>query len=152
MQPRRRKQRKIRLSKLYSFGCGQSSFDPAGQSQLGGPGFSRVVETNNETNPDNPLSYFPSNSISTTKYNVFSFLPKSLFEQFRRVANMYFLVTACLSFTALAPYSYTSAVFPLAAVILATMIKELIEDLKRQQQVNKILIFFFIFVHLYILV
>lgn len=141
-EPGRRKQRKIRLSKLYSFGCGRSSFNPAEQSQLGGPGFSRVVLTNNEPIPDNPLSYFPSNSISTTKYNVFSFLPKSLFEQFRRVANMYFFVTACLSFTDLAPYSSLSAVLPLAAVILATMIKELVEDMRRKQQVNKILIFF----------
>lgn len=49
---------------------------------------------------------------------------------------MYFLVTACLSFTDLAPYSSTSAVLPLAAVILATMIKELVEDLRRKQQVN----------------
>lgn len=29
---------------------------------------------------------FPSNATSTTKYNVFTFLPKNLFEQFRRCA------------------------------------------------------------------
>ena len=31
------------------------------------------------------------NYIKTSKYNVFSFLPVNLFEQFRRLANFYFL-------------------------------------------------------------
>ena len=37
-----------------------------------------------------------SNKISTTKYSLLSWLPVSLFEQFRRVANVYFLVIAGL--------------------------------------------------------
>jgi phospholipid-translocating ATPase len=135
-EQRRRRPRKFRHTKLYSFACGRSSFGPAEQSQLGGPGFSRVVDTNKADLQD-PLSVsFPSNSVSTTKYNVITFVPKSLFEQFRRVANMYFLVTACLSYTDLAPYSGTTAVIPLVFVILATMIKELIEDWRRKQQVQ----------------
>lgn len=146
-EQRRRKQRRFRHSKLYSFGCGRSSFNPAEQSQLGGPGFSRVILAN-EPDLHDPLSFdSPSNSISTTKYNVFTFLPKSLFEQFRRVANMYFLISACLSFTDLAPYSSSSSVAPLVLVILATMIKELIEDWRRKQQVHLILSFFSFFYH-----
>ncbi|MBA0834749.1 hypothetical protein Goarm_007076, partial [Gossypium armourianum] len=70
----------------------------------------------------------------TTKYTVATFLPKSLFEQFRRVANFFFLVTGILSFTAIAPYSALSAVVPLIIVIGATMIKEGVEDWRRQQQ------------------
>ncbi|CBI38511.3 unnamed protein product, partial [Vitis vinifera] len=42
---------------------------------------------------------FKGNSISTTKYSVFTFLPKGLFEQFRRVANLYFLMISILSTT-----------------------------------------------------
>ena len=34
----------------------------------------------------------PNNKISTGKYNVITFLPKNLFEQFSKMANMYFLV------------------------------------------------------------
>ncbi|KAJ4752769.1 Phospholipid-transporting ATPase [Rhynchospora pubera] len=132
-EQRRRKPRKIRPSKLYSFACGRSGFNQADQSHLGQPGFSRVVYANE---PDS-LS-FPSNNISTTKYNVFTFIPKSLFEQFRRVANMYFLITACLAYTDLAPYSSTSAVYPLVLVILVTMLKELIEDWRRKQQDNDV--------------
>lgn len=33
-----------------------------------------------------------SNRIRTTRYNVLTFLPKNLFEQFHRVANVYFAI------------------------------------------------------------
>jgi hypothetical protein len=36
------------------------------------------------------------NSITTTKYSLISWLPKSLWEQFRRIANVYFLVISIL--------------------------------------------------------
>ena len=36
------------------------------------------------------------NSITTTKYSIFTWLPKSLWEQFRRIANVYFLVISVL--------------------------------------------------------
>jgi len=38
------------------------------------------------------------NEIVTTKYNVFNFLPKNLFEQFHRFANVYFFFIAILNF------------------------------------------------------
>jgi len=41
-------------------------------------------------------------SVSTRKYNAVTFLPKALLE-FRRVANLYFLLTAALSITSLVP-------------------------------------------------
>ena len=41
-------------------------------------------------------SFYPGNRISTAKYNVFSFLPKFLFEQFHRYANVFFLAIALL--------------------------------------------------------
>ena len=33
-----------------------------------------------------------SNRIQTTRYNILTFLPKNLFEQFRRLANIYFAI------------------------------------------------------------
>ena len=41
-------------------------------------------------------TFYPSNRISTAKYNIFSFLPKFLFEQFHRYANVFFLAIALL--------------------------------------------------------
>lgn len=76
------------------------------------------------------------NYVSTTKYTLATFVPKALFEQLRRVANMYFLFTGCLSFIRLAPYSGGSAILPLVGVIGATMAKEAIEDWRRYQQVG----------------
>lgn len=35
--------------------------------------------------------YSQNNSIKTSKYNAFNFLPMNLFEQFQRLANAYFL-------------------------------------------------------------
>ena len=36
----------------------------------------------------------PSNSISTSKYTYYNFIPKILFEQFSKIANIYFLIIA----------------------------------------------------------
>lgn len=36
------------------------------------------------------------NAVCTSKYTLLSFLPKSLFEQFRRLANVYFLLIIVL--------------------------------------------------------
>lgn len=79
-----------------------------------------------------------SNTISNTKYNILTWLPKSLLEQFRRIANVYFLVISILMFigtyatylfqTPLDPYS---TVVTLIFVLLVTCIKEGMEDLAR---------------------
>jgi hypothetical protein len=37
------------------------------------------------------------NHVRTTKYTLLTFLPKNLFEQFHRYANIYFLVIAILN-------------------------------------------------------
>jgi len=39
---------------------------------------------------------FKGNEVTTSKYNLFTFLPKNLFEQFHRLANAYFLLLLCL--------------------------------------------------------
>ncbi|RDX79899.1 Phospholipid-transporting ATPase 3, partial [Mucuna pruriens] len=76
---------------------------------------------------------FKGNSISTTKYNFFTFLPKGLFEQFRRVANLYFLSISILSTTPISPVSPITNVLPLSLVLLLSLIKEAFEDWKRFQ-------------------
>ncbi|KAJ4849836.1 Phospholipid-transporting ATPase 3 [Turnera subulata] len=73
------------------------------------------------------------NSISTTKYNFFTFLPKGLFEQFRRVANCYFLMISILSMTPISPVNPVTNVVPLTLVLIVSLIKEAFEDWKRFQ-------------------
>lgn len=77
------------------------------------------------------------NSVSTCKYTVLSFFPKSLFEQFRRLANVYFLVIIVLlmigTYTTFfqAPLTPYTTLFPLIVVLAVTMGKEGFEDVKR---------------------
>ncbi|KAF3656198.1 putative phospholipid-transporting ATPase 11 [Capsicum chinense] len=129
------RRKKLHFSKIYSFRCGKASvLSTDDHSQIGGPGFSRVVYCNEPDSFDSEIREYAGNYVSTTKYTAATFLPKSLFEQFRRVANFYFLVTGIMAFTPLAPYTALSAILPLVIVIGATMIKEGIEDWRRKQQ------------------
>ncbi|KAF9613075.1 hypothetical protein IFM89_005523 [Coptis chinensis] len=123
---------KLRLSNLYTFSCLRPSIlQSEGPHSLTGPGFSRVVFCNKpRLHRRAPLNY-PSNYISTTKYNIVTFLPKAIFEQFRRVANMYFLMAAILSLTKVSPFSPASMIAPLAFVVGLSMAKEALEDSRR---------------------
>lgn len=125
--------RKLLLSKLYSFAClkGPSRRD---DPRIGGPGFSRVVYCNEPESFEVSIRKYGTNYVRTTKYSLATFFPKSLFEQFRRVANFYFLVVGTLAFTPLAPYTAVSAIIPLIIVIGASMTKEAIEDWRRRLQ------------------
>ncbi|MFS7958698.1 putative P-type phospholipid transporter [Helianthus anomalus] len=81
----------------------------------------------------NHLAKYKGNAVSTTKYNVITFLPKGLYEQFRRVANLYFLTISCLSFTPVSPVSPITNVIPLSLVLFVSLVKEAFEDWKRLQ-------------------
>ncbi|KAK3432482.1 hypothetical protein EUGRSUZ_E04360 [Eucalyptus grandis] len=129
----RRTKRKIRWSKLYTFSCFRppnADPDPI-KSLIGRPGFSRVVFCNKPHLHRMKPHKYPTNYVSTTKYNVVTFLPRSLFEQFRRVANLYFLLAAVLSLTSLSPFTPPSLIIPLVFVVGISMLKEAVEDWHR---------------------
>lgn len=131
---------RLRRSHLYTFAClrADSTREVDNSNPLTGPGFSRTVCCNQpEVHEKKPLKYC-SNYISTTKYNVLSFLPKALFEQFRRVANLYFLLAALLSLTPVAPFSAMSMIAPLVFVVGLSMAKEALEDWRRFVQDMKV--------------
>ncbi|KAM3268670.1 putative phospholipid-transporting ATPase 4 [Capsicum chacoense] len=124
---------RIRRSSIYTFGCRKRP--PTSEEETPhelGPGSSRVVHCNKpHLHEKKPLNYCK-NFISTTKYNVITFLPKALFEQFRRVANLYFLLCAILTLTTdLSPFDPFSTVAPLVFVVGLSMAKEGLEDSKR---------------------
>ncbi|KAL6335373.1 hypothetical protein AAG906_029616 [Vitis piasezkii] len=130
---------KLRQSHLYTFTCfRQGTADAEVPHSFDGPGFSRIVYCNQpQVHSKKPL-YYTSNNISTTKYNIITFLPKAIFEQFRRVANLYFLLAAILSLTPVAPFSAVSMIAPLAFVVGLSMAKEALEDWRRFIQDMKV--------------
>ncbi len=92
--------------------------------------------------PD-PQVYYPPNVIVTSRYNFISFLPKSIFEQFRRLANVYFLVLGIIAAIGSSTSYYDTAVqpagllIPMTIVVMISIIKDGIEDVKRHSADNR---------------
>ena len=77
---------------------------------------------------------FSSNFVKTAKYNVLDFLPKTLFLQFKRYANIYFLIIAILQcIPTISPLNPFSAIAPFVLVIALSMLREGLEDLTRHK-------------------
>ncbi|KAJ3043978.1 hypothetical protein HDV00_003505 [Rhizophlyctis rosea] len=78
---------------------------------------------------------FLHNGISTGKYNPITFVPKFLYEQFSKYANLFFLFTACIQQIGdISPTGHYATAIPLSVVIIASAVKELAEDLRRHRQ------------------
>ncbi|KAG5483540.1 hypothetical protein CUR178_07862 [Leishmania enriettii] len=81
---------------------------------------------------------YPSNFICTSKYTLITFLPLGLLFQFRKVSNLYFLVTMIFSLIpGVAPISPATSIVPLVVVLVVALIKEGVEDIKRHQADNR---------------
>lgn len=75
------------------------------------------------------------NRIKTSKYTPISFVPKNLFIQFSKVANLYFLIVGIMQ---MIPQISVSGGFPvifipLSIVVGVSGLKDLFEDLKRKK-------------------
>jgi phospholipid-transporting ATPase len=85
--------------------------------------------------PADPLDQVLKNAISTSKYSLVTFLPKNLWEQFHKLANIYFLIIAVLQ--AIPQISVSNGVpttlLPLFFVLAVSGIKDLLEDRKREK-------------------
>lgn len=88
----------------------------------------------NDPERTNEKFEFSGNSIRTAKYSILTFLPRNLFEQFHRVAYIYFLVIAILNqLPMLAVFGRAASVLPLAFVLLVTAVKDAYEDYRRHR-------------------
>ena len=88
-------------------------------------------------NDKNRFYYLKNNNITTTKYNIFTFIPKGLLYQFSRLSNVYFLFTAIIqSIPIISPLTSLTAIVPLIFVLGVSMIREAIEDLVRNNYDN----------------
>lgn len=111
--------------KNFRFGFGGGKPDP---STLG----PRIIHLNNP--PANAANKYVDNHVSTAKYNVATFLPKFLIEQFSKFANVFFLFTAALQqIPNLSPTNRYTTIGPLVVVLLVSAGKELVEDYRRKQ-------------------
>uniref|UniRef100_A0A8B9F1T0 Phospholipid-transporting ATPase n=2 Tax=Amazona TaxID=12929 RepID=A0A8B9F1T0_9PSIT len=86
---------------------------------------------------------YMNNKIRTTKYTLLNFLPRNLFEQFHRVANLYFLFLVVLNWVPLVEaFQKEITMLPLVAVLTIIAVKDGLEDYskyKMDKQINNLL-------------
>uniref|UniRef100_A0A8C9XEI0 ATPase phospholipid transporting 10B (putative) n=1 Tax=Sander lucioperca TaxID=283035 RepID=A0A8C9XEI0_SANLU len=86
-----------------------------------------------------PNCYFPGNAIKTTKYTLLLFIPMNLFEQFHRLANIYFVGLAILNFVpVVSAFQPEVALIPICVVLSLTALKDASEDFRRYQSDRKL--------------
>ncbi|XP_068441831.1 phospholipid-transporting ATPase VB [Clinocottus analis] len=86
-----------------------------------------------------PNRYFPGNAIKTTKYTLLLFIPMNLFEQFHRLANIYFVGLAILNFVPVVnAFQPEVALIPICVILCLTALKAAWEDFRRYQSDRKL--------------
>ncbi|KAJ4925775.1 hypothetical protein JOQ06_007963 [Pogonophryne albipinna] len=84
-------------------------------------------------------SRYSGNAIKTYKYNVLTFIPLNLYEQFKRVANLYFLALLILQIIPdITTLPWYTTLIPLVVVLAITAIKDLADDLARHRMDKEI--------------
>lgn len=79
-----------------------------------------------------PNRGFADNAVRTTKYTLLSFVPRNLFEQFHRFANLYFLGIVLLNWVPqINAFGKEVAMIPVLFVLGVTAIKDAFEDHRR---------------------
>ncbi|KAF0983691.1 hypothetical protein FDP41_007606 [Naegleria fowleri] len=97
-----------------------------------------IIYINDREQNRNSRKHWPSNYIRTTKYTLLTFIPKNLFEQFKKATNIYFLISViAVLLPGVSPVFPITAIIPLVAIVLLQMIKDGIEDFQRYRQDRK---------------
>ncbi|KAI6101652.1 hypothetical protein EDD16DRAFT_1648774 [Pisolithus croceorrhizus] len=104
------------------------------------PGQRRNIYVNTPLSPSEldhrgePLARYARNKVRTSRYTLLTFLPKNLFEQFHRIANIYFLALVIFQlFPVFGAASASTAALPLLFILTVTAIKDGVEDYRRAQ-------------------
>ena len=97
----------------------------------------KFIEFYINDNKKNIIYKLHDNTITTTKYNLLTFIPKGLLFQFCRLSNVYFLFTAIIqSIPLISPLTSVTAIIPLIFVLGISLIREALEDLVRHNYDN----------------
>ncbi|KFO91549.1 putative phospholipid-transporting ATPase IK, partial [Buceros rhinoceros silvestris] len=77
---------------------------------------------------------YAGNAIKTAKYNIFTFLPLNLYEQFHRMANVYFVFVILLQTSPeISTLPWYTLLFPLSCLLTIRALRDLIDDIGRHQ-------------------
>ncbi|PFH51681.1 hypothetical protein AMATHDRAFT_141942 [Amanita thiersii Skay4041] len=111
------------------------------------PGPQRTVFINEDLPPEyfdkkgrvKPEHVYATNQVITSKYTIVTFVPRNLLEQFRRIANIFFLGIAILQFfNKFSTISPGLVLLPLLIVLAITALKDGYEDVKRHQSDRRV--------------
>ena len=90
---------------------------------------------------EHPNYEYKTNKIKTTKYTILTFFPKNLFEQFHRLANVYFILVVALNWIPeVEAFAKEIAMIPVIFVLAVTAVKDVFEDFRRGRfdyQINR---------------
>ena len=85
----------------------------------------RNITLKGEVEPQN----YQNNIVKNTKYNLLTFIPKVLYNQFKFFYNLFFLITALTQLVELLRVGlFVTYIGPLALVLSLTMAKEAYDD------------------------
>jgi magnesium-transporting ATPase (P-type) len=92
-------------------------------------GLKRLLYLNNHS------QIYADNFIKTTKYSMLNFLPLSVLNQYRKLANCYFLLVTLISLIpGISPWAPISQIVPTVFVLFVAVVREGIEDYMRYKQ------------------
>ncbi|KAF2118802.1 phospholipid-translocating P-type ATPase-like protein [Lophiotrema nucula] len=148
--PRRRKQPQRAPSALSRLGSGirlpsflsSASREDRPAIQLGDGDGDSEAEEEHDPSSQRTISVgqaqtarFPANAVSNAKYTPWSFLPRTLYNEFSFFINMYFLLVALSQIIPALRIGYLSTyIAPLAFVISITLGKEALDDIARRRR------------------
>ncbi|KAK6491592.1 putative phospholipid-transporting ATPase IIB isoform X2 [Huso huso] len=85
--------------------------------------------------PEKCEEKYPRNAIKNQKYNIFTFVPGVLYQQFKLFLNLYFLVVSCSQFVPALKIGYLYTYWaPLGFVVAVTMVREAVDEYRRYQR------------------
>nr|CAG31823.1 hypothetical protein RCJMB04_11n22 [Gallus gallus] len=85
--------------------------------------------------PEKCEEKYPKNAIKNQKYNIFTFIPGVLYEQFKFFLNLYFLVVSCSQFVPALKIGYLYTYWaPLGFVLTVTVVREAVDEYRRYKR------------------
>lgn len=87
----------------------------------------------NDRTKNEPLK-FPSNYIRTTKYTLLTFIPLNMYEQFRKMSNVFFLLNMIIALIpGVSPVFPATTIMPLVVVVGVAALRDGFEDYQRHK-------------------